>query len=160
LFGKRLGPKDLLSQNSIGSLALIPPDLMSFKRHASPKLEIRHLEKLINDTASQDQGGKANYGYLRKFTTPVNSFRPGRREERAIPDMDLCGSNGRFGHNDLDKLSKQDSKVFSEKIINPLEETKAITTLLNIQKEEPPMQKSSIIKQSTMDIIGNSVTIR
>ena len=78
--------------------------------------------------------------------------------------MDICGSNGRFVF-ESDKISisskSEANKTFSEKVVNPLDESKIAYALLHTQeKAEEEKKKPSMIKQSTMNIIGNSVTIR
>jgi hypothetical protein len=78
--------------------------------------------------------------------------------------MDVCGSNGRFTI-DLDKLSQssknEESKTFSEKVVNPLDDNKIANALMLIEDSlDEEEEKPAIIKQSTVDIIGNSVTIR
>ena len=78
--------------------------------------------------------------------------------------MDICGSNGRFVI-ESDKMSVSSKaefqNTFSEKVTNSVDEGKIAYALLHAHtKEVDQLPKSKVIKHSTMDIIGNSVTIR
>lgn len=160
---KQLSNKsNLFCHRAIGSLILSSTDNSSpksiTKRVGSPKFEPRDFRHAMQ----QEQTAKNGFAFIRKFTTTTGPFKPGKVDVRCLPDMDICGSHGRFV-SDLDSMSSKSEvyKTFIEKILNPFDDSKIAYTLMHMQEQvEKEKEKPKMIKQSTMDVIGNSVTIR
>ena len=77
--------------------------------------------------------------------------------------MDICGSNGRFSI-ESDKMSQcsksEETKAYSEKVVNPQDEYRMAFILSHTEIPVKDEVKACLIKQPSMELIGNSLTIR